>query len=121
MDSWVESNVAATAAPASAAVGEKGLRRLINARSSILLRWADVSGVDYQSRERTAEAVVDARGKLHTVERGEQVEVSGVVPLMHDGEAIEQRHVVLLRDHPHVIQIRRHRNHGFSAWTIFQI
>ena len=53
--------------------------------------------------------------------RAEQVEISGVIPVTHDGEPVEQRNVVLLRHHPHIIQVRRRGNHGFGARAVLQI
>ena len=50
-----------------------------------------MSGVDHKCRQRPAKAIVDTLGKLDPVVGAEQVEVSRVVPLMHDGKAIEQR------------------------------
>ena len=47
---------------------------------------------------------MDALGQLETVRRAEQIEISVLVPLTHDGETVEQRNVVLLRHHAHVIE-----------------
>ena len=44
-----------------------------------------------------------------------------IIPVTHDGEAVEQRNVVLLRHHAHIIQIGRRRNHRLGARTILQI
>src|SRR3954469_18599832 len=82
----VNSASPAIAGAASAVVRQKGFRRLINARSSILLSWAEMSGVDQKCRQRPAKAIVDTLGKLDPVVGAEQVEVSRVVPLMHDGK-----------------------------------
>ena len=80
-----------------------------------------MSGFDDKCRQRMAEAVVDTLRKLDTMDCTEQIEVSGIAPLMHNGETIEQWHVILLRYNPHAIEIRRYRNHGFSARAVLRI
>lgn len=65
-----------------------------------------MSGVDDKCRQRTAEAIVDTLGKLDTMDGTKQIEVSGITPLMHNGETVEQWHVILLRYNPHAIEIR---------------
>ena len=55
---------------------KKGGDKLINARSSILLRRVEMGGIDDEFRQRTAEAVMDALGKFETMRSAEQVEVS---------------------------------------------
>ena len=50
-----------------------------------------------------AKAIMDAFGEIKAVRCAEQVKISGVIPLTHDGEPVEQRNIVLLRHHPHTI------------------
>src|SRR4030081_345643 len=111
----------ATAGPGSAAIRQKGWTKLINPKSSILLGRAEVSGVDHKFRERPAETVVNALGKLEAMEGAEQVEFSRIVPLAHDAEPIEQWNLSLLRHQAHTIQIGRHRNHRLGARTVLWI
>jgi hypothetical protein len=33
----------------------------------------------------------------------EQIEISGVVPVTHDAKPVEQRNIMLLRGHTHII------------------
>ena len=46
---------------------------------------------------------MDALRKLEAMRCAEKVEVSLFVPVTHDGEPVEQRNVVPLRDHTHII------------------
>ncbi len=64
---------------------------------------------------------MDTLRKLDTMDRTEQIEVSGIAPLMHNVETIEQWHVILLRYNPHAIEIRWYRNHGFGTRTVLRI
>ena len=54
-------------------------------------------GANDEFRQRAADTIVHALRKLNAMRRTEQVELSLVVPMLHHREAIEQRHVVLLR------------------------
>src|ERR1700731_777590 len=103
------------------AVVRQKRRTLINAGSSVLLGRAEVSGVEDKFRERTADTIMNALRKLDAVRRAKKVEISGVVPLTHDGETVEQRDVVLLCDQAHIIQIGRHGNHRFRARAILRV
>ena len=42
-------------------------------------------------------------GHVGAMKGTEQVEISGVVPVTHDGEPVEQRHLVLLGHHAQII------------------
>ena len=64
---------------------------------------------------------MDLFRQLGPAGRAEQVELTLIIPLPHDRETIEQRDTVLLRHHPHIVEKRLRRDHGFSAWTILQI
>ena len=64
---------------------------------------------------------MNALRKVEPVMRAEEVEVSLVVPLMHDAEAIEHRNVVRLSHRADIVQIGRHRNHRLGARTILRI
>ena len=59
--------------------------------------------IDHEFRKRAAETAVNIFGQLDAVRRAEQVEIPCVVPVMHNGKPIEQRNVVLLRNHTHII------------------
>ncbi len=59
--------------------------------------------IDDKFRERPAETIMDTLRELHAMRRAEKVEVSLFVPVAHNGEPIEQRNVMLLRHHTHII------------------
>ena len=42
-------------------------------------------------------------GHVSAMYVAEQVEISGFIPVTHDGEPVEQRNIVLLCHHAHVI------------------
>ena len=42
-------------------------------------------------------------GEINAMRGAEQVEISGIVPVTHHGKPVEQRNVVLLRHHAHII------------------
>ena len=42
-------------------------------------------------------------GHVGAMNGTEQVEISGVVPVTHDTKAVEQRNIMLLRHHAHII------------------
>src|SRR3954471_4979818 len=65
------------------------------------IRGLDMRGLDQESRQCPAQAVMHALGQLHAWRRAKQVKLATFVPLPHDGEPIEQRDVVLLRHHTH--------------------
>ena len=60
-------------------------------------------------------------GQFRAMRGAEQVKISGVVPVPHDGEPVEQRHIVLLRHDANTIQVWRRRNHRLRARTVLQI
>ena len=64
-------------------------------------------GVDDEFRQRSAQAIMNAHRKVNPVHGAEKVEISVIIPLMHDGEAVEQRDIVLLRHGAHIIKIGR--------------
>jgi len=64
-------------------------------------------GVDDEFRQRPAQAIMNAHRKVNPVHGAEKVEISVIIPLMHDGEAVEQRDIVLLRHGAHIIKIGR--------------
>ena len=80
-----------------------------------------MSRFDDKLRQCPAKAIVDTLRKVDAVRCAEQVEIPLVVPVAHDGETVEQRNIVLLRHHAHVIQVGRRRNHRFRARAILQI
>src|SRR5450432_2685730 len=84
IDTGVSSISAATAGATSNVILQKGLTQRINARSSILLGWIDVSRVDHKFRERAAKAIVNALGQFESMRGAEQVEIARVVPVTHD-------------------------------------
>ena len=42
-------------------------------------------------------------GELNAMRGAEQIKISGVVPVTHNGKPVEQRNVMLLGDHTHTI------------------
>src|SRR3954454_4992952 len=92
-----------------------------NLNSSILLSRSDVCRIDHEFRQGAAEAIMHALRQFKSVRGAEQVEVSGFVPVAHHGKTIEQRNVVLLRHHAHIIYVGSSENHGLGAWTILRI
>ena len=42
-------------------------------------------------------------GHVGAMNGTEQVEISGVVPMTHNAEPVEQRNIMLLRHHAHII------------------
>ena len=86
-----------------------------------MLSRIDVRRVDDELRQSAAKTIVHALGKIEAMRRAEQVKVSRVIPLTHDGETVEQRNVVLLRHHAHIIQVGRDRNHRFRTRAILHI
>ena len=42
-------------------------------------------------------------GQIDAVRGAEQVKISELIPVTHYGEPVEQRNIVLLRHHPHII------------------
>ena len=113
---------AATAGAASNAIRQKGWRQLINAEilnSAAAGSRCAASMTNFDSARPRQSWTRFASSS--PCDGAEQVEISLIVPLTHDGETIEQRNVVLLRHHAHIIQIRRHGNHRFRARAILQI
>ena len=82
---------------------EKGSDNSLTLVPLILLRRIKVGAVDDKFRQCAAEAVMNALGEIDAMRGAEQVEISSVVPVTHDGKAVEQRDLVLLRHHPHII------------------
>ncbi len=42
-------------------------------------------------------------GQFNAMGGAEQVKIAGIIPVMHDGEPVEQRNVMLLCHHAHII------------------
>ena len=78
-------------------------------------------GVDDEFRQRPAETIMHALRKVDAVRGAEKVEIPLVIPLMHDGETVEQRNVVPQRHHAHIIEIGREGNHCFGARTVLRV
>src|SRR3954451_21411217 len=77
--------------------------------------------VDHELCQRPAKAIMDLFRQLGPARRAEQVELALIIPLPHDREPIEQRNIVLLRHHPHIVEVWRHRDHGFGTRTVLQV
>jgi hypothetical protein len=72
------------------------------------LARAELGRVDDQQRQRAADTVVNSLGKGGVPRRAEEIELAGLVPVMHDSKAVEQRHILLLGDESHGVVIGRH-------------
>lgn len=59
--------------------------------------------IDDKFRKRPAEAIMDTLREVDTMRSAEKIEVSLLIPVAHDSKPVEQRNVVLLRHHAHII------------------
>src|SRR5690606_42055660 len=66
--------------------------------------------IDHEFRQCAAETGVNLLGQVDTMRGAEQVKISGVAPLLHNREPVEQRNVVLLRHHLDIVEIWRRRD-----------
>jgi len=64
-----------------------------------------MGGVNDKFRQSASKAIMDTLGQIDPVRRAEKIEISLVVPLMHDGKAVEERDLMLLRHQAHIVQI----------------
>src|SRR5438552_14249860 len=87
--------------------GEKGSENSLTLVPLILLRRAQMGRVDHEFRQRAAEAAMNTFGQFRAMRGAEQVEISGVVPVQHAGDPVEQRHSVPLRHYADSIQVSR--------------
>src|ERR1700683_1198876 len=76
IDGGANSTKAATTGAASDAIRQKGRTKLINAKSSILLRWFEMRRVDHKFRQRARQAIMDPLGEFGAVGSTEKIEIS---------------------------------------------
>src|SRR5579883_373477 len=125
---WAAGASTSSADTASAMVAGKGRRRpapeieiRIKPKVLILLRRSEMRRVEDEIRQRAADAVMHALCKLGAMHGAEKIEIPLLIPLTHDGESIEQRNIVLLRNCADVVHIGRAGNHGLGARAILQV
>ena len=78
-------------------------------------------GVDDHSGKAPADAIVHALGKHIILSGGIEVECAGIGPMPHNGKPVEQRNLVLLRHHPHVVRVGPIRNHDVGAGAVLHV
>src|SRR6476661_3079153 len=85
------------------ALDEKGSDNSLTLNPLILLRRTQMGRIDHKFRQRAAEAAMNIFGHVHAMRGTEQIKISSVVPVTHNGKPVEQRNVMLLGDHTHTI------------------
>src|SRR5882672_149951 len=105
-------------APSAMSSGEKGSDNSLTLVPLILLRRVQAGRIEYKFGQRAAKAAMNTLGQINTVRGAEQVEISSLIPVTHIGKTIEQRDLVRLRHHPHIIQIWRRGNHRLGTRTV---
>src|SRR6478672_3454383 len=80
-----------------------------------------MGGVDDHGRNGTTDTIVHAMSEHIILTGGVEVKCAGVGPMPHDGKAVEQRDLVLLGHHAHVVGIGTERNHDVGARAVLHV
>ena len=76
---------------------------------------------DHEVRQCASETIMHALGERETARRIRQVELAGLVPVLHDRITVEQGNILLLRHGANIVQIRRRGQHGFHTRAVLQV
>src|SRR5262245_61819798 len=80
-----------------------------------------MGGLDDHGSNAATDTVMYALSEHVVLAGGIKIESAGVGPVPHDGKPIEQRDLVLLRHHTHVIGVRTERNHDVGPRAVLHV